>query len=268
MQSRKRMTIWGGVGLALAASLLWLLTACGPFADASEPATATPPAGTAATSAAPIATTAATTAVTPSARPSAGATSAATSAPAGAPTAANAGQLVRVAIVTENTEARYRVREQLARINFPSDAIGATKAVTGTIIAQTDGTLSPDSRVQVDLSTLTSDERQRDNFIKQNTLQTNRYRYAVFVPTKIEGLSLPPAGDVSFKLTGDLTVRNVTKPVTWTVKGTIKGDEATGTASTSFNFAYFNLERPNVFTVLSIEDNITLEIDVHVKRVS
>jgi polyisoprenoid-binding protein YceI len=177
---------------------------------------------------------------------------------------------VRLVIVAEDSEARYRVREQLARLNFPSDAIGRTKSVTGTIEAKTDGTINTSaSKVQVDLSTLKSDDGQRDNFIRQNTLQTSRYRYAVFVPTKIEGLTLPPKdGEVSFKLTGDMTIRNVTKPVSWDVKGTIKGNDATGTATTSFTFGYFDMERPSVFTVLSIEDNIKLELDIHIQRVT
>jgi len=78
---------------------------------------------------------------------------------------------VRLELVADGTEARYIVREQLARVNFPSDAIGATKSVTGTIIAKTDGTIDTAlSRVQVDLSTLKSDEGNRDNFLRMGTL--------------------------------------------------------------------------------------------------
>ena len=140
--------------------------------------------------------------------------------------------------------------------------------MTGTITASADGTISPDSKVQVNLSTLTSDESQRDGFIKRGTLQTGTYPYATFVPTAIQGLTLPPqSGPVSFKLTGNLTIKNVTKPVTWDVTGTINGNEATGTASTTFTFAYFNLQKPSVGVVLSVEDNIKLEMDIHLRRV-
>ena len=56
------------------------------------------------------------------------------------------------------------------------------------------------SRIQVDLSKLTSDESRRDNFIKGDTLQTNRYPNATFVPKQAEGLStpLPTDGEVPF----------------------------------------------------------------------
>ena len=33
--------------------------------------------------------------------------------------------------IVEGSKARYKVREQLAGINFPSDAVGTTEAVTG-----------------------------------------------------------------------------------------------------------------------------------------
>jgi polyisoprenoid-binding protein YceI len=180
-------------------------------------------------------------------------------------------QTVRLELVPGDNEVRYRVREQLARISFPTDAVGSTKAVTGTIVANSDGSIvSAESKFQVDLSTLKSDENQRDNFIKMNTLQTNRYQYAVFVPTKVEGLTLPPptSGDVAFKLIGDLTIRGVTKQVTWDVTGTVNGNEAKGMATTSFTFDYFNLSKPNVFTVLSVEDTIKLEMDIHLKQVA
>ena len=178
-------------------------------------------------------------------------------------------QTVRLEFVSGDTVARYLVREQLARINFPSDAIGSTKAVTGTIVASTDGTISPDSKVQVDLSTLSSNESGHDRFIKGGTLQTSTYPYATFVPTAIQGLILPPqSGPVSFKLTGNLTIKNVTKPVSWDVTGTIDGNEATGRVSTTFTFDYFNLQKPNVGAVLSVDDNIKLEMDIHLRRVT
>ena len=47
------------------------------------------------------------------------------------------GDVVRLVVVPENSEARFRVREQLADANLPNDAIGRTKDFTGTIGHQT-----------------------------------------------------------------------------------------------------------------------------------
>jgi len=194
----------------------------------------------------------------------------ATGAPAPAVAASAAsGDVVRLVIVPEQSEARYRVREQLAGVSFPTDAVGATKTFTGTIVGETDGTIVSDqSKFQVDLRTLKSDQNIRDNFLRRSTLETDRYPYAVFVPTSAPGLplKLPESGQFAFQLVGNLTIRDVTKPVTWDVKGKVDGNTATGTATTTFTFEYFNLTQPSVARVLSIEDNIRLELDLTLQR--
>ncbi len=181
------------------------------------------------------------------------------------------GEVARLTLVPGQNEARYRVREQLVGVPLPSDAVGVTRDVTGTLVVRTDGTiLSAESKVQVDLHTLKSDQSRRDNFIRRNTLQTDRFPFAVFVPTEIRGLTLPlpESGEVAFQLIGDLTIRDVTRQVTWEVKARIEGEEAVGQATTSFPFAMFNLTQPRVPVVLSVEDNIRLELDFHIQRQS
>jgi polyisoprenoid-binding protein YceI len=232
--------------------LIVFLSACGSSFSAAASDTSVP--GSSAPAAQPTSAPAVATSVIAPGAPS---TSASVAAASATRAGTDASQTVRLAFVAGDTVARYRVREQLARISFPSDAVGATKSVTGTIIAKTDGTISAGSKVQVDLSTLTSDESMRDRFIKGGTLQTSTYPYAVFAPSAIEGLALPTKdGPVAFKLIGSLTIRNITKQVTWDVAGTISGNEATGTATTSFTFDYFNLQKPSVGAVLSVEDNV------------
>src|SRR5438445_3407 len=41
-------------------------------------------------------------------------------------------------LVADGTQARYRVREQLAALSLPSDAIGRTSAVTGSVVINSD----------------------------------------------------------------------------------------------------------------------------------
>ena len=120
----------------------------------------------------------------------------------------------------------------------------------------------------VDLSTLQTDSNMRDNFVRRNVLRTDQYPNAEFVPTQVTGLPspLPTSGPVSFQLTGNLTIQNVTKPVTWDVTGNIQGDQATGTATTSFTFEDFNLTQPKVPVVLSVVDKINLQLDITLQR--
>lgn len=178
---------------------------------------------------------------------------------------------LRFVLVPEKSEARFRVREQLVNVSLPSDAIGRTREFTGTLVVNPDGTIvSPDSKFVVNMGTLATDRSQRDNFIKRSVLQTDQYPTAVFVPTQVTGLPspLPQSGQVSFKLTGDLTIRNVARPVTWDVTASVQGNEVTGQATTAFKFGDFNLTQPRVPVVLSIEDNIKLELDVTLQRAS
>lgn len=162
------------------------------------------------------------------------------------------------------SKARYRVREQLVNVSLPNDAIGETDQISGSITVNSDGTIDPaSSQFVVDLSTLKSDQDRRDNFLRQNVLQTDQYATATFVPKSASGLTWPLAesGEVQFQLVGDLTIRDVNKEVTWDVTGNINGTQGSGLAKTAFTFADFNLEQPRVPVVLSIEDNIVLEVE-------
>ncbi len=194
--------------------------------------------------------------------------------PSGTPTAASgSGPAAAVAfrIVPDQSEARYRVREQLANLQFPSDAIGRTKAISGTIAFARDGSIiSSASKLTVDLTTLRSNEQRRDNFIKTNTLEVSRYPTAEFVPREARGLPwpLPASGETTFQLVGDMTVHGTTRPVIWEVTAKFAGDQVTGTATTSFKFGDFNMQVPRVAVVLSVEDNIRLEVDFTVARVA
>ena len=172
-------------------------------------------------------------------------------------------------LVPAKSEASFSVREQLAQHDLQNDAIGNTKAISGSITLNPDGTIdSANSKFVVDAASLQTDSAMRDNFFHRNVLQTGQYPQIVFVPTEVSGLPapLPQSGDVSFKVTGNLTIRDVTRPVTWDVTGTINNGEASGTATTSFTFEDFNLIQPKVPVVLSIVDKITLIITVDLQH--
>jgi polyisoprenoid-binding protein YceI len=168
-------------------------------------------------------------------------------------------------LVPAKSEASYSVREQLAQRDLPSDAVGKTNAVSGSITVNPDGTVdSASSKFVVDVTKLQTDSSMRDGFVRRNVLQADQYPQVVFVPTEISGLPspLPQSGSVSFKVTGNLTIRDVTRPVTWDVTGTINNGEASGTATTSFTFEDFNLNQPKVPIVLSLVDKITLNVTI------
>jgi polyisoprenoid-binding protein YceI len=173
--------------------------------------------------------------------------------------------------VVEGTIARYKVREQLAGINFPSDAVGTTTAVTGTVVVNPDGTIdSKQSKLVVDLRTLKSDQQLRDGYIQTRTLETEKFPMIEFVPRRADGLPKPlPAGmqaQAGFRLIGDMTLHGVTKEVTWQVVATFGNDLVGGRATTTLTFADFKLTKPSLARLLSVDDRIELEIEFRCRR--
>ena len=182
-----------------------------------------------------------------------------------APAGAASGQ-IRLVLASGGNTARYKIREQLADLDFPSDAIGETTAITGLLVITGDGqVVKEDSKFTVELKTLQSDKSMRDRFIQRNTLQTGSFPLAEFAPSEAIGIPSPPptSGNVAFQLVGDMTVHGVTHTTTWDVTGQVNGQEITGQASTVFHFADFGLEIPRVMRVISVEDSIRLEYDFH-----
>lgn len=178
---------------------------------------------------------------------------------------AQAGQ-IRYELTPAGNEARYRVREQLAGINFPSDAVGATSAISGAIVLDASGKIVPaESNIVVDITGLKSDQERRDGFVRGRTLQTAQFPKVELAVKETQSLKypLPSSGELKFQLLGDLTVHGVTKPSIWQVTATPKDGGLAGTATTSFQFAEFGLTKPSVMSVLSVDDLIKLEYTFH-----
>ena len=171
---------------------------------------------------------------------------------------------VRLVVAAEGNEARYLVREQLAGRDLPNDAVGVTSRIQGGLVLDAEGRPVPaESRIVVDMASLTSDADRRDNYLRRRTLDVAAHPVAIMVPREVRGLpaGLPATGEVRFQVAGDLTLRGVTRSVVWDVTARRDGDAFVGRASTRFPFATFELEVPKVGRVLSVDDDIRLEYD-------
>ena len=175
--------------------------------------------------------------------------------------------------IAPGTKATYHVREQLAGVNFPDDAIGSTEGVTGTLVLLPDGTFdAAKSKLTFDLKALKSDQDMRDGYVQGRTLETDKFPTAEFVAHKLSGVPSPlpapdrPTGQSGFQLVGDLTVHGVTKEVTLNGYATFSKDLIAGRALTSFTFATFGLTKPTLARLLSVDDKIDLDIQFRLKR--
>ncbi len=162
--------------------------------------------------------------------------------------------------------ANYRVTEQLARLPSPIQAVGYTNSITGGIYIDSLGNPDSNSILNIDLSSLKSDESNRDNYLKRNSLETDKFPEAVFEIKDIIGLdteSLMNTGknDFEMQLVGDLTIHGVTKTKTWNITASSESGKLKGKGSVSFPFSDFDMKIPQLFFIISVEDKITLELD-------
>lgn len=197
-------------------------------------------------------------------------TAPATAAPVASPSAASpaatsiAGGITFT--VANGTKAIVRVTEQLADRKDLSDAVLTSAKVSGDFTLLPDGAFAPSSKIVVDMSALASDSNLRDNTVKRFVLETSKFPQATFVPSRADGLVLPLAesGDLAFRLTGQMTVHGVTKDVTFDVKAKRAGADLSATANVTpaLQFATFGMTQPRVPTVISIKDEIRLEVQL------
>ena len=176
---------------------------------------------------------------------------------------------LRLALAPSGSAARYRVREQLMGHDFPNDAVGETRSLTGAIAFDANGKVIRDeSKFTLDAGTFVSDQNRRDGYVRGRLLESDDYPTITFVPTEVGGfkLPMPTSGTAKIQILGDLTVHGVTRPTTW--NGSVQFNNAglTGSASTAFTFEDIKLDQPRVPVLLSVADSIKLEIDFNMVR--
>ena len=276
MRSLLRVCVSTAAPIVLAASL----AACGsaPPAPAvtatSAPptavavATAVPVAATA-TSSPPTATVAAATATNEPTKPAATATTvatpAATATTAAAPVIASAFQ-----IDPAQSQASFTINEEL--FGSPTTVVGSTPDVSG-VISVTMGDLSQTTigPIRINARDLRTDEEMRNRAIRAFILQSSKdeYQYITFEPTAIEGLpaDAKAGAAVTFKVTGNLKIRDIVKLATFEVTVTAKSEaELSGTAKTTVKRSDFELNIPSVPAVANVTDEVELAFTFVAKK--
>ena len=166
-------------------------------------------------------------------------------------------------IVQTESEARFKIDEVLQ--GAPKTVIGDTDQVAGEIaIDISDPPSTQVGTILVNARTLVTDNEFRNRAIKNRILQTDTYEFVTFAPTEV--LELPDSATVgesfSFQIVGDLTVRDVTREVVFTVTVTpISETRLEGSATTTILYADFDLFIPDSPSVDTVEDEVALELD-------
>jgi polyisoprenoid-binding protein YceI len=178
-------------------------------------------------------------------------------------------EFVLFSIHPAESQARFIIYEELNGV--PTNVVGATNQVAGEAAVGLEN-LSETllGEIRINARTLATDQDRRNNAIRNRILFTDQYEFITFVPTEMRGFSGSAGiGQVyTFQVTGDLTIRNVTQPVTFVVIVTYESEERlVGSASTTVTQKQFNLSVPSVPFVANVAEEILLEIDFVMLRV-
>lgn len=175
---------------------------------------------------------------------------------------------IRFVVVPERSLATIRVREQVAGVSVPGDAILTSRAFSGGLVLLPDGTFANGSAIAIDLDSLGSDSALRDEWIKINTLETRRFPRAEFTALGMTGvpLPLPASGEWQAQLRGTMRVHGVDRELTWSLRVTRSSGEVRATGSTTFKFDDYGMDVPANRLVLSVVDEVRLEVDVVAKQ--
>lgn len=174
-------------------------------------------------------------------------------------------------IVSEESEARFAVYE-----TFPEGtAVGRTDQIAGDIIVDFDNPANSQiGTIRINLRTLRTDDPDRDRSIRCCVLLTaqDAYEFSDFVPTSIVGApsQVQVGQTVSFQVTGNLTLRGNTRPVTFDVSVTPNSErELQGTATATVNRSDFGIlnDDQNGFDYHGVEEEVTLSFDFIAREV-
>jgi polyisoprenoid-binding protein YceI len=172
--------------------------------------------------------------------------------------------------VTSGSQAGYRVREQLASLAAPSDAVGRTSAVTGTmtLAQQASGYNVTTASFTVGVSKLTSDQSRRDQRIHSQGLESDRYPTATFQLTTPIAVVADAAGGqtIHVSATGVLTLHGVTKTVTIPIDARLTGSRIELVGSIKFPFSQFGITPPSIGGFVTVQDNATMEFQLELAQ--
>lgn len=168
-------------------------------------------------------------------------------------------------ISSDQSKVSFTVGEVLN--GSPNSVVGTTNQVAGQFAVDfTNPANSQIGEIRIDARTLATDSELRDRTIRGQILQSSQdqFEFISFKPTAITELpaTVTMGQSFAFQVTGDLTIRDVTKPATFDV--TVTPDSQTkirGSATAVIGRSDFNLTIPNVPNVASVDEAVELNID-------
>lgn len=157
---------------------------------------------------------------------------------------------------TPESEVGYRVKEVL--FGQSTEGVGRTNAVTGQLVI--DGTTVQSADLEVDLTTLQSDQDRRDSQVQDRLLDTASFPTATLTLTQPIELGQLPADrqEIEAQATAELTLRGTTKELTFPVLARRNGELIEVNGTIEIVFADWGIPDPSIGPVTT-EDRGQLE---------
>lgn len=161
-------------------------------------------------------------------------------------------------IVPGESQLQYEVGEVFINENNRfAVAVGVTPQIEGEIRVDLSAPQNSSlGTISADISQFKSDSGRRDNAIRTRFLESQRFPTVTFVPTQIEGLpaSYEPGQEIPLKISGDLTIRDVTKPISFDAVVRLADNQLSGQATTTILMSDFGFGPISIAGILKTED--------------
>ena len=159
---------------------------------------------------------------------------------------------------------RYQVDENIVG-QKASTATGTTQGIAGDIALNrvTPGA-SRVGEIVVNVEQFHSDSSLRDARIRSDFLESHQYSLVRFVTDQITGLpaSVQVGTRYDVVLTGKLTIKDSTRPVSWKASATLEGDELHVVGDTTVKMSDYGVGPISVVGLVSTSDDVKLRLDV------
>ncbi len=171
-------------------------------------------------------------------------------------------------IVNTQSEASFSLNEVLN--GKPTLVVGTTNQVAGDIkVIETPATISF-GEVKVDARTLKTDNEKRNGAIGRMILKSEETgnEYIVFKTTSVIGLPaiFEKGREFNYKIIGDLTIRGVTKSVSFDAKSTLNNDGTLKvSASTMVTYGDYGISVPSFPFLANVDKTTKLSISLIAK---
>lgn len=165
--------------------------------------------------------------------------------------------------LSAGTVARFELDEVLR--GEPKRVVASNTEVAGQIRIDFDDLASSElGTIVIGAQTFSTDSSNRDRAIRGPILDSTAFPEIAFVPAALEGLagSVEVGQELTFTVTGDLTIRDVTADVTFEVMAVlVSEDRLEGSATATVLRSVYGLEIPSVASVADVSDEVLVAIN-------